>query len=403
MSVSTLPQMSLFMGGGSVNGTGVAEMLEKVLQFFTSPFFIGLCIAVGVLIAVSIAVMIYGSMRDARLERILYERHFSEVGVYEGEEVELVEIIRNPGFFPLLGVDVESYIFNELELEEYIPDGTGSMQYCISRFNLWPYMQIKRHHRITASRRGHYRLEIATVYSKKAPLPMDAPAEVYVYPKAISLGLPEIAVGRVQGDFMSMRQLFTDPFSLSGIRDYRFGDSISQINFKASARVPMTGFSASPLKVNARDFCASRRLMIYMDFHLPMGTRIDGREYERRAERGLSFAAALVRDAIYGGFSVGFAANCKAVDGELSSRFSCAGSEAHMMEIMRELARMNPAEGASFASILDADIRAGMRDTEIVIISFGAETEVSDRLLALEQLGNSVQSIILEGEDEDNG
>ncbi len=394
---------SLWLSGGSINGSAAAEALEKVLAFFRSPAFYILLSIAGLLLLAWIILQIYGSLRNARLSGLIYERHFSEEGVYEGEEVELIETIRNPGFFPMLGVDVESYIFNELELEEFEPDGKSSMQYCISRFNLWPYMQIKRHHTITATKRGHYKLQIATIYSKKAPVPMEAPTELYVYPKAIPLNLPAMAVGRMQGDFVSTRPLFSDPFSLAGIRDYRFGDPMSQINFKASARVPMTGFSASPLKVNARDYCASRRLMVYMDFHLNMGSKIDGREYARRAERGLSFSAAFVRDAIYGGFAVGFAANCKAMDGELSSRFPCDSSEAQLMAIMREMARMNPTDGASFASLLEADIRAGMRDTEIVIISFDTHEEVMDRISALEMLGNSVQHIILEGEEDEHG
>ncbi len=403
MPMTNLPPAALWLAGGSINGTGAELVLEKILAFFTSPFFFGICVILGVLFVCWLVLKIYGSMRAARLSRIIYERHFTEEGVYEGEELELVEIIRNPGFFPLFGVDVESYIFNELELEEFEPDGKSSMQYCISRFNLWPYMQIKRYHRITATKRGHYQLQIATIYSKKAPIPMEAPTEVYVYPKAIPLGLPAIAVGRMQGDFVSQRPLFTDPFSLAGIRDYRFGDPVSQINFKASARVPMTGFSVSPLKVNARDYCASRRLMVYMDFHLPMGSKIDGKEYNRRAERGLSFSAALVRDAIYAGFSVGFAANCRAVDGDLSMRFPCESSDAQLMAIMKEMARMNLADGASFASLLESDIRDGMRDTEVIIISFDTHEEVMDRINTLEQLGNSVQNIILEGEDDEDG
>ena len=400
MPLTYIPVLALF-SGGSVVGTPAEGVINGILDFVTSPVFYVIIAILVLLLVLWILLRIYGSMRAARLSRIIYERHFSEEGVYEGEEVELVEIIRNPGFFPLLGVDVESYFFNELELEEYESDGKSTMQYCISRFNLWPYMQIKRHHRITAKKRGHYQLQIATIYSKKGPIPMEAPTELYVYPKAIPLNLPAIAVGRMQGDFVSNRPLFQDPFSLAGIRDYRFGDSVSQINFKASAKIPMTGFSGSPLKVNARDYCASRRLMIYMDFHLPMGSKIDGKEYGRRAERGLSFTAALVRDAIYGGFSVGFAANCKAIDGAMSSRFPCESSDAQLVAIMKEMARMNPTDGASFASLLEADIREGMRDTEVIIIAFDHNEEVLDRINTLEQFGNSVQTIILEGGDED--
>ncbi len=402
MTLTYIPILAL-LTGGSVVGTTMEAVINGVINFVQSPAFAIIVVLLVLLLVAWILLRIYGSMRAARLGRILYERHFSEEGVYEGDEVELIETIRNPGFFPLLGVDIESYFFNELELEEYEADGSSTMQYCISRFNLWPYMQIKRRHRITAKQRGHYKLQIATIYAKKAPIPMEAPAELYVYPKAIPLNLPVIAVGRMQGDYVSNRPLFLDPFSLAGIRDYRFGDSVSQINFKASAKVPMSGSSSSPLKVNARDYCASRRLMIYMDFHLPMGSKIDGAEYNRRAERGLSFCAALVRDTIYGGFAVGFAANCKAIDGEMSSRFPCESSEAQLMAIMKEMARMNPTDGASFASLLEADIRDGMRDTEIIIVAFDNNEEVLDRISTLEQFGNSVQTIILEEEGEEDG
>lgn len=389
------------LSGDSAVGTGAETFVQGLGDFLESTAFRVILIVLGVLLLFFILLKIYGAMRASRLGRIVYERTFSEEGVYEGEEVELIETVRNTGFFPLLGVDIESYFYNELDLDEYEPDHGSTMQYVISRFNLWPYMQIKRRHKLTAKKRGHYKFQVATIYAKKAPIPLDAPAELYVYPEAVPLNLPSMAVGRMQGDFISLRPLFTDPFSLAGIRDYRFGDPVSQINFKASARVPMTGFSVSPLKVNARDYCASRKLMVYMDFHLPMGSKIDGREYERRAERGLSFCAALVRDAIYGGFSVGFAANCKTMDGELSTRFACESSDTHLLNILKEMAKMNPTDGASFSSLLEHDIREGIRDIEIIIISFSTHEDVMDRIDALEQLGNSVQTIILEGEGGD--
>ena len=149
MTLTNIPILAL-LTGGSVVGTGLEAVINGVINFIQSPAFVVIVILLAVLLVAWILLRIYGSMRAARLERIIYDRRFSEEGVYEGDEVELIETIRNPGFFPLLGVDVESYFFNELELEEYENDGSSTMQYCISRFNLWPYMQIKRHHRITA-------------------------------------------------------------------------------------------------------------------------------------------------------------------------------------------------------------------------------------------------------------
>lgn len=381
---------------------GTLSVSDTLARIVGSRWFILLLVLLGLFLLFIILLRVYGSMRSRRLSRVVYERHFSEEGTYEGDSVELIETVRNTGFFPLFGVDIESYFYNELDLEEYEPDSNSTMQYVISRFNLWPYMQIRRRHKLTARRRGDYQLHVVTIYNKANPITVEAPAELFVYPRAVPLNLPVLAVGRMQGEYVSNRPLFTDPFSLSGIRDYRFGDPVSQINFKASARVPMTGFSSSPFKVNARDYCASRRLMVYMDFHLPMGSKIDGAEYSRRAERGLSFCAALIRDAIYDGFRVGFATNCKNVNGQMSSRFPCEGSQTQFLSIMKEMARMNPTDGASFASVLEYDIAEGMSDTEIIILSFDTHEEIIDRIQSLEKLGNSVQQIIL-GEVDDDG
>lgn len=378
--------------------TNAADRLE---EFSKTPEFYVLVSLLALGLLALILYRIYIALRNKRLGRIEYSRSFSEVGVYEGDEVELIETVRNTGAFPLLWVDIESYFYNELELEEYERDPAekDKMQYLISRFNLWPYMQIRRRHKVICRKRGHYSLHVASIYSKSGPIAQDAPAEIYVYPKAIPLDMQDFAQGRLQGDYVSRRPLYSDPFSFSGIRDYRFGDQISQINFKASARVPFGGASTSPFKVNSREYCASRRMMIYMDFHLPMGQSMDGNEYNRRGEQGLSFCAALVRDAAYGGFRVGFAANCKSQNGEMSLRFPCESGQAHMLEILKEMACITPREGGSFASLLENAVTEGMADTEIVIVAFAENPEVQARTDALERLGNSVQVIILEGEN----
>lgn len=70
-----------------------------------------------------------------------------------------------------------------------------------------------------------------------------------------------------------------------------------------------------------------------------------------------------------------------------------------MLDILKEMACITPREGASFASLLDGAITEGIADTEIVIVAFAPNPEVQARTDTLERLGNSVQVIILEGED----
>ena len=232
----------------------ITNMADRLEEFSKTPEFYVLVVLVALALLTLVLYRVYISLRNKRLGRIEYSREFSEVGVYEGDEVELIETVRNTGAFPLLWVDIESYFYNELELEEYERDPAekDKMQYLISRFNLWPYMQIRRRHKVICRKRGHYSLHVASIYSKTGPIAQDAPAEIYVYPKALPLDMQDFAQGRLQGDYVSRRPLYSDPFSFAGIRDYRFGDQMSQINFKASARVPFGGASTSPFKVNSR-------------------------------------------------------------------------------------------------------------------------------------------------------
>lgn len=375
----------------------MTEFLNTVSRVVRSPWFVALMIVLGVALLIFLLVRLYFRLRTAHLSNIEYERHFAIDGVYEGEEVELIETIRNRGFFPLFFVDVESYLPPELRVTDY--ETGDEMPYLLSRFQLMPYMQIRRRHKLRCVKRGYYAVQTASIYDRGGAVPLESPADLYVYPKVIPMDLYRLAVGRMQGEYTALRPLYSDPFSLSGIRDYRFGDTVSQINFKASARVPLSGSSASPLKVNSRDFCASRRLMIYMDFHLPVGTIMTSEDYERRAERGLSFCSALMRDAVFTGYAVGFAANCKLPDGSLSLRFPPDSSESHLMEMMRTLAAMIPYDGASFASLLEHDLVEGMRDTEVVIFCYVQGEEMLTRIAELERLGNSVKIVPLEAVD----
>ncbi|MBR4872825.1 MAG: DUF58 domain-containing protein [Clostridia bacterium] len=375
----------------------MTELLDTIARIVASPVFKVTMAVLGLALAVFLLIRLYLRLRTAHMGNIEYERYFAVDGVYEGDEVELIEIIRNRGFFPLLFVDVESYLPADIRVMDY--ETGDAMPYLLSRFHLMPYTQVRRRHKLRCVKRGYYAIQTASIYDRGGAIPLTSPADLYVYPKVIPVDLYRLAVGRMQGEYTSMRPLYSDPFSLSGIRDYRLGDTVSQINFKASARVPMSGSSASPLKVNNRDFCASRRLMIYMDFHLPVGTIMTSEDYESRAEQGLSYCSALMRDAVYSGYAVGFAANCKWPDGSLSLRFAPDSSESHLMEMMRAMAAMIPYDGASFAAMLEQDLVEGMTDTEVVIFCYVQGEEMLTRIAELERLGNSVKVVPLEAVD----
>ena len=253
-------------------------------------------------------------------------------------------------------------------------------------------MRIRRRHKLTCLRRGYYRLQSAVVRKKLGEEVFECPAEIYVYPKPFEIDPALPAVSMMQGEERALRQLFADPFSLSGVRDYRFGDPVSQINFKASAKTWLgSRRSATPLMVNDRDFCAARRLCVFMDYHLERDCGIDGEQYEKLTELALSYSVYIIRQAIYGGYSVGFFANCKGQDGSMIQRFHLAGGESHMLDIFKTMASMRAADGGSFPALLDELLETGENSAEILIFVLCQTPETDARAFELERRGNGVR------------
>ena len=368
------------------------KAVEAIARFVVSPVFPYFFWAFVAVVIFLILRKIYLRIRENNLCNITYSREFTEKGVYAGDEVELIETVVNNGFFPLLAVDIEAYLYNELRLQGFEPPKKDGMQYFISRFNLWPYMRIRRRHKLTCLKRGHYQLQSAVVRKKLGEEVFECPAEIYVYPKPFEIDPVLPAVSMMQGEERALRQLFADPFSISGVRDYRFGDPVSQINFKASAKTWLgSRRSATPLMVNDRDFCAARRLAVFIDYHLERDCGIDGEEYERLTELALSYSAHIIRNAVYGGYSVGFFANCKRQDGSMIERFPLAGGEAHMLDVFRTMASMRAADGGSFPALLDELIESGENSAEILIFVLCQTPETDTRAFELERRGNGVR------------
>ena len=374
----------------------LTELLQTVIagvaRFLISPAFPYVLSTLIALLLLWILWRIYSHFREKNLRNITYSREFTEKGVYAGDEVELIETIVNNGFFPLLAVDIEAYLYNELRLQGFEAPKKDGMQLFLSRFNLWPYMRIRRRHKLICLKRGHYQLQSAVVRKKIGEEVFDCPAEIYVYPKPFEIDPMLPAVSTMQGEERALRQLFADPFSISGVRDYRFGDPVSQINFKASAKTWLgSRRSATPLMVNDRDFCAARRLCVFMDYHLERDCGIDGVEYEKLTELALSYSAYIIRQAVYGGYSVGFYANCKRQDGSMMQRFPIEGGETHMLDIFRTMASMRAADGGSFAALLDELIDSGETSSEVLIFVLCQTPETDSRAFELERRGNGVR------------
>ncbi|MBQ9468089.1 MAG: DUF58 domain-containing protein [Clostridia bacterium] len=377
------------------------------------------------IVLVIVLVIVYRKLKGKFLERLIYKREYSVPDAYAGQSVTLTETIFNPTLFPFFRVDVEEYLPRGLWIdgarpgqapaaveeepkkkkkrpgkkkkdEEPVAVHDDEQEPIVSRFTLMPFMQTKRRHEVYCETRGFYEISSVRIERRGEPLFISAPAELYVFPKLVDPMINSFPVSCLLGEYTSQRRLIQDPFSFSGIRDYRFGDPTGIINYKATARHPV--FSASDIMVNMRDYCTGRIFMVYQNFHLQNAGKGLYDNYDAIMEYGLSVCSALIRDAVNNGCKVGFAGNCP-VDGARYLRYPMLSSDEHYKQIMKGFAALRISDGISIKMMVQDDIDAGLNNAEIILLTTYVDDELDDRLRVLKQYNNAVSVIHLSEED----
>lgn len=370
----------------------VAAMRSFALVAFLPPWTVALIV---ILLIVLVLLLLSFLLRDRLIAGLQYTREFSEEGVCQGEYVTLTETIVNPSFLPVFFVDVESNIYAGLRLDGVAYNPREPMQYVRSRFHLLPFMQVKRRHKVHCAVRGYYSLETVDISYNRRVRYLPALAKIYVYPAVVPVNETPSPISIRQGDSITLRRLITDPFSYSGIRPYRIGDPFASINFKATARSGILGIEG--LRVNNREYSSSRTVLVCLNFQLSEEKPMPGRIYEAMMETGLSYAAALIRDALYLGYQAGYVSNGMTFDGDPLVYFPIDGGEPHLHEILRKMALTRLAVGASFTAILAEQMREGLTDTELYVLTPAMSEEAVALLEIFAERGNTVHLVDLRG------
>ncbi len=333
--------------------------------------------------------------------RLSYRRYFSTNACFQGDEIEMVEQIANRKLLPVPWLRLESLLHASLKFERQqnldINDGHWFQNHKSFFFSLLPYTQITRRHRVVCLRRGCYRLHTASLTTgdvmglHKTTLQVDLDAELLVYPSIANAGELNLPASSWHGDMTVRRWIVDDPFLISGVRPYRFGDPMKGINWKATARI-------GSLQVHNHDYTAENRFMIYLNVedHENMWDKV---ENEDLIEKGISYAAAVAQQSVDSGMEVGFGSNAHLIDATKKAiRIEPARGSDQMNALLETMARMVVARSIPFDTFLEEEaLRARTRQDILIITTF-----VSSKMQApIEQLrydGNTVEIIVLKDE-----
>lgn len=332
-------------------------------------------------------------------KKLHYERKISKSAVFEGEFIDLMEIIANNKLTPLPWLRVESKLspwlrFRSQENLEILDD-----RFHRSVFYLKPYSQITRRYQVRCIRRGYYDLSITTLTVgdlfglSSTSHESHSNTKLYVYPSLLGEDeLPEEAL-RWQGDVSVKRWIFPDPILINGIRDYQLGDSRKDIHWRASAR---TG----TLQVKTHDYTVFPKLLIV--FNIEPEDNFWGQlsaQQMDEMEYGIRAVATLCNWAIVNNMEIGLYSNASisfAPDVAISIEPACNASQ--MNHILETLAGLVFKEQESIYRTVEHLVENDTTETDILIFSTFWNESLDTRCTELRRRGNSVTHIPLRKE-----
>lgn len=341
-----------------------------------------------------LALMQHIVLSKLALKGMKYTRRFSRPTAYEGDEAELVEIIRNdrPLFIPWLRA--ESRISPHLHFGRQENLEVSGERYHKSIFFLRPFQQVTRRHVVRLTHRGVYdagnvALTAGDLVGMGAQsLQLYTKAEIVVYPRLLPQQALPLPVSRMQGDLIVRRHLVTDPFLINGIRPYQQGDQPRDVHWPATARM-------GTLQVKTHDYTADTKLLAVINCQMSENQWGDLMEYEQALiEQAISLAATVCLHVLRGGVAAGFAANMPLEENGACALLLPERHASREEELLAAFAHLRIVRTRSFLSFLE-DLYF-LRDTDILLLTPYISPDMEARLDQLRRLGNTVTVHLLE-------
>ena len=302
---------------------------------------------------------------------------FSEESATQGDERMLCETVENRKLLPLPALKVKFAVSRQLSFEE--EDGGSSVTdqfYRNDVLSIRPYMRHVRKLPFRCKKRGYYTITTLDVVagnlflSRELPKSLRCGAQLYVYPKPWRDPSFLQALQKLNGEILSRRHLLEDPFEYRGIREYSPGDTLRDINWKATAR---TG----DLKVNMKNYTALKAVRLFVNLE-------DGALLRQEAmlELSLSMAAGAAAFFLGQGIRTALYTNGPDILTGVLVGVDAASGIGHMESINRGLARIDLEKGVPpFVESLEKKVtQDGARDVFTVFLSHAAPEDFQDLL-----------------------
>ncbi|MEK0315433.1 DUF58 domain-containing protein [Cohnella sp. 56] len=340
--------------------------------------------------------LLYGKLG---LRRIQYERRFNVPHAFAGDKIRMEERLVNAKWLPLPWLRVETQMpaalrFGKEELDLAVSVGQ-SLQNHASLFTLGPYTRIVRRHEVVCLQRGRYRIaSVAITHGDLLgvtgrSLTVGSDCAITVYPRLLQArDIPRAAREWIQSAMSTPEAFREDHYYTAGVRAYRSGDALKQVNWSATAR---TG----ELLVNRRETMIGGDVTVLLNAELA-DAATNRRISAERFEEAISLAASAAKQVLDAGGRAGLIYNGRAGGAErVPLRIEPAGGRRQLYALLDAMADFEPVVRLELGYLLEDLLRARMRGTNLLLITAFVTPKQEEALARLRQAGNRVEVLLL--------
>ena len=366
---------------------------------------VGIVAGSGSLIGLAVLLVLAGFVarlwsRHA-LDHIIYERIIPETRAFYGEGFRVTLRLLNDKLLPVPWLEIrDSFPEGLLEDETRLsPASFPNYVYLSRSTHLSWYEQVQWTLKFDAPERGYYRLGPAQLQSGDlfGFFPVRQDEEIYdsiiVYPRLYTL--PELGLPprRPFGERKGHERIFEDPARIAGARDYRPGDPMKRIDWKASAR-------SQNLQSKVYEPSNTPHLLIALNVHT-MEHSWQG-FFPDVLERLLSAAGSVARYAFEAGYSVGIAANGSYPTSDRPLRVPVGRSSDQLLKILESLAVIGPLTLVPLQTVLDREAQAFPFGATLVCVTSRMDSPLAASLLRIAGAGHAVTVLSLADQEFDS-
>lgn len=324
------------------------------------------------------------------LEEITIDRTASVTHAFLGDEIEITFTVENKKPLPVPWLEINEYVPRGLLIEGFKAieqSYLGGAELSAST-SLGSYERVKVKRKITALHRGMYRLgktrlrsgDLFGLYPAVAALD-HTPWAIFVYPAIKSVPGFKLPARRPIGDSLTRERVWDDPSRPAGVREYRAGDPVKNIDWKTTAK-------RDELYVRQFDPSVSEHAVIFAE---AITTSVPWEGYRSDVLEGtMTAVASIAMHALDLGYKVGLVTNGVSTNNASHAVVPPSSGPTQLSTLLESLAMVHPIGIRSLDEL--ARSRRGVIPPGATLIHIGGiyHRRTMDYLLGLRRSGHPV-------------